>query len=153
MSSKPPDIGERCHAFEKFGKCSYGASCRFGCSHLTPEFVNVVKEGLYDPQRPGETCNLLPKPLQEALRKRKVVFERSEMYLKRLTTARDSAAGCEEARGRGGTLAGAEEAACPEVEEMVSDRSESVKTSSGAVTDEGNIKLRLCEQKKVILDS
>ena len=89
MTNKPPDIGEHCYVFEKLGKCSYGASCRFGSSHVTSEFVNVVREGLYDPDQPRETCNLISKELQEKLRKRKLSFERSERYLARLGAAKD----------------------------------------------------------------
>ena len=84
VSDKPPDIGDRCYVFDRFGKCPYGISCRCGSCHVTSEFVNVVKEGLYDPDRCEETCNLISKQLQEKLRKRKLLFERSEQYLARL---------------------------------------------------------------------
>lgn len=51
---------------------------------MTPEFVNVVKEELYNPERCRETFNLISKQLQEKLRKRQLLFERSEEYLVRL---------------------------------------------------------------------
>lgn len=182
MSSKPPDIGEQCYVFEKFGKCPYGTACRFGGSHLTSEFVNVVTEGLYDPQRPSETHNLLPKQLQEALRKKRVSFERSEQYLKRLREAKDS--GMDERGGGGGGekgemgggkegapgeqgverlreaedslgggegLGGGGEGLGKEVkEDGVSCKDvENVKSLSGAVTDEGEIRLRRSERRTV----
>jgi hypothetical protein len=34
LSSKPPDIGDRCYLFDTYGYCSYGITCRFGDSHI-----------------------------------------------------------------------------------------------------------------------
>lgn len=34
LSSKPPDIGDRCYLFDTYGFCSYGITCRFGDSHI-----------------------------------------------------------------------------------------------------------------------
>lgn len=172
MSEKLPDIGERCYVFETYGKCPYGASCRFGSGHMTSDFVNVVKEGVYDPAHlPGQTQNLLSKQLQERLRKKQLVFERSERYLQRLRAARQEgtmAGGVKEeereggdggnsdmmvagAGERGGCLAGREE----EMEGVTVARicegggDDGVKTWTGVVTDEGEIKLRQREKRTV----
>ena len=90
MSEKPPDISDHCYVFESHGLCPYGMACRFSASHVTSEFVNLVKEGVHDPTLQGSTLNLLSKTLQENLRKRKVVFERSERYLERLRKSKES---------------------------------------------------------------
>lgn len=84
MSSKPPDISNECYLFKTYGKCPYGRACRFAGSHVTADFVNVIDESLYDPNRPKRTLNIIPRPLQEKLRKRQLTFVRSEAYLKRL---------------------------------------------------------------------
>lgn len=84
ISSKPPDIGNECYLFKIYGKCPYGRACRFAGSHLTADFENIVNESLYDPNCPGRTLNVIPRSLQEKLRKRQLSFVRSEAYLKRL---------------------------------------------------------------------
>lgn len=62
----------------------WGFACRFSSSHVTAEHVNMVKEGVHDPDFRGATCNILSRALQEDLRKRRVGFERSELYLEKL---------------------------------------------------------------------
>ena len=84
ISSKPPDISDECYLFKTYGKCPYGRACRFARSHLTASFEIIVNESLYDPSCPGKTLNVIPRSLQEKLRKRQVSFIRSEAYLKRL---------------------------------------------------------------------
>ena len=84
MSSKPPDISNECYLFKTYGKCPYGRACRFAKSHVTADFKNVIDESIYDPNRPERTLNVIPRPLQEKLRKRQLSFVRSEAYLKRL---------------------------------------------------------------------
>lgn len=168
MSNKPPDIGGRCYLFNKLGKCPYGTACRFGSSHVTTELVNVVKEGLYDPALPGETCNLISRQLQEKLRKRQLQFERSERYLANLGVGSAVASKsntqdrgvvsqietrdkeCFDLPGdrdtkNGGDFSG--EGGGAGVCAGESTREEAV--SSGAVTDEGEIQLRPCEKRKV----
>ena len=177
MSKKPPDIGEQCFVFEKYGKCPYGAACRYAGNHLTPEFVNIVREGVYDPQRGRETCNIVPRHLQEALRKKKVVFERSERYLEKLRGTGDVKVRDGDSKGQGGGMEEKEEEGGVKMEgviessavvkegactvkgvvregggvlcEMEVEGSRDVKTPSGAVTDEGEIRLRPSEKKKV----
>ena len=84
MSSKPPDISNECYLFKIYGKCPYGRACRFAGNHLTAEFENITDESLYNPNRPERTLNVIPRSLQEKLRKRQLSFIRSEAYLKRL---------------------------------------------------------------------
>ena len=84
MSSKPPDISNECYLFKMYGKCPYGRACRFAKSHLSDDFESIVDESLYDPGRPERTLNVISRSLQEKLRKRQLIFTRSEAYLKRL---------------------------------------------------------------------
>ena len=84
MSTKPPDISDNCYLFKTYGRCPYGRACRFAKSHLTADFENVVNKSLYDPGQLGKVLNVIPRSLQEKLRKRQVPFVKSEAYLKRL---------------------------------------------------------------------
>ena len=85
MRSKLPDIGEKCHVFDTFGLCPYGTACRFASSHLTGNFLNVVREVGGERSSLEETvCNKLSKELQFSLRKRRVKFDRAESYLGRV---------------------------------------------------------------------
>lgn len=84
MSTKPPDVGDECFLFKTYGKCPYGRACRFAGNHLTTNYGNVVNESLYDPSSPVKTLNVIPRFLQEKLRKRQLPFVRSERYLKKL---------------------------------------------------------------------
>ena len=88
MSAKPPDISDECYLFKTYGRCRYGRACRFAKSHLTADFENIVNESLYDPGRPRDVLNVIPRPLQEKLRKRQVEFVKSEIYLKKLNEAK-----------------------------------------------------------------
>lgn len=88
MSTKLPDISDECYLFKTYGRCPYGRACRFGKSHLTTDFENVTDESLYDPRRPGKVLNVIPRSLQEKLRKRQIPFVKSEAYLKRLNEAK-----------------------------------------------------------------
>ncbi len=160
MAEKSPDIGEKCYVFEKLGKCPYGAACRFASSHVTSEFVNVVKEGVYDPSHPMETSNLISRGLQESLRKRKLAFMRSERYLERLAAVRDSAGGNGNVpvpQGDGSKIESKIEdsVAVAMMEEgtgegIIEDSPPGEPSPhSGAVTDIGEIKIRSSEKKKV----
>ena len=84
MASKPEDLGDRCFLFETYGRCSYGPACRFGGSHLSARFENIVNEAIFVPDRPASTINVLSKRLQEQLRKRTLTFPRSGVYLMQL---------------------------------------------------------------------
>lgn len=82
---KPPDLGDSCVLFEKFGKCIYGATCRFAGAHFGEDCKNVVNVDLLKKWE-GKLMvkNSLSKELQQRLRKKKVSFDRSEKYLQRL---------------------------------------------------------------------
>ena len=95
MAVKPPDIGDRCYVYDTFGKCGYGAACRFALSHLTPDFANVVNEALYDPNRPSPLVNAVPKGLQENLRKKRFAFPRSDAFLRKLQAGGGLKAACD----------------------------------------------------------
>ena len=84
MASKPEDLGDRCFLFETYGRCLYGPACRFGRSHLSARFENIVNEAIFVPDRPASTINVLSKRLQEQLRKRTLAFPRSDAYLMQL---------------------------------------------------------------------
>ena len=148
MADKGPDIGERCYVFEKFGKCPYGAACRYGSGHVTSGFVNVVREGAYVPSRPPETSNLVSRDLQESLRKRRLAFVRSERYLERLAAARDLVEG----DGKVGQEDGETEGAVTDETNTTKDGSGKVSPPSGAVTDIEVVKLRPLEKRKVSID-
>jgi hypothetical protein len=48
LSQKPPNISDKCHVFETFGRCSDGIKCRFSASHIAPDGkTNVVDEAKY----------------------------------------------------------------------------------------------------------
>jgi tRNA-dihydrouridine synthase 3 len=169
MSDKPSDIGKRCYIFEKLGKCPYGTSCRFASSHLTKEFVNLVNEEVYDPDRAGETCNLISKQLQEKLRKRHLQFQRSEQYLAKLEAGKrptgEQQVVSVPVEGGGVAEVVEQHVEAAEISTEGAVRIEGVAevarlsvtmgavgevpVASGAVTDEGGIKLRPCEKKKV----
>lgn len=83
MALKLPDIGNVCVNYEKFGKCPYGVTCRYGKSHITEDFKNCVNEkhaGVIGPR----TVNTLSKDLQTKLRKKKYNFSKADEYLKHL---------------------------------------------------------------------
>ena len=84
MANKLPDLGKRCALFETYGRCRYGLVCRYGGTHLTPEFKNVTNEEVYNPNRPQTTLNILPRDIQVKLRKQEIPFSKSEAYLKQL---------------------------------------------------------------------
>lgn len=84
MVVKPPDIGDRCYVYDTYGKCAYGAACRFARCHLTADFKNVVNAALFDPNRRSPLLNSVPKSLQENLRKKRFKFPRSDAFLANL---------------------------------------------------------------------
>ena len=85
MSAKPPDIGTTCVFYQQWGRCPFGLTCRFGAEHTSPQYTNIVDADKM--AAVGAACNVrnvITKELQEDLRRRRVVFPRSEAYLKTL---------------------------------------------------------------------
>ena len=85
MSAKPPDIGTTCVFYQQWGRCPFGLTCRFGAKHTSPQYTNIVDADKM--AAVGAACNVrnvITKELQEDLRRRRVVFPRSETYLKTL---------------------------------------------------------------------
>lgn len=124
---KPADIGENCVNFEKFGKCIYGVTCRYGKEHLSESFKNIVNTELYEESAPLRTKNVLSKELMFSLRKKKYEFPKAGTYLKHLAKVK------------------AEGKPYSELGNLLS----IVEKPEGAVTDEDVIKLRPEEKKKV----
>ncbi len=148
MNAKPPDISENCYLFESYGKCPYGVACRYGAKHLTVDLKNIVNEDIYDSTRAKSTFNVLSKVLQEQLRKRTFEFVRSEAHLGRIkqpvskeTTDSTHVNNLQSAQLAEGVPAQEDcvEARCPVSEDV----------ALGGKTDEGVIKLRPAEKKKV----
>lgn len=85
MAAKPPDLGGRCLLFETFGRCTYGATCRFAGAHLGEDYKNRVNAELLK-QWEGRLAvrNSLSKDVQQQLRKKKMPFARSSEYLRSL---------------------------------------------------------------------
>lgn len=82
MQQKPADIGKVCHNFETLGKCERGLMCRFGSSHITADFKNVVDEEKWNRVKEASMPkNILPKPVQTKLWKRKMKFEKAQKFL------------------------------------------------------------------------
>lgn len=83
MAKKLPDLGPKCYHFEAFGHCPFGLNCRFGSSHISPDFKNITDES-----RKVDvtvlTCNNLTSEMKEKLRKRRIKFPKSELFLKSL---------------------------------------------------------------------
>lgn len=177
MMSKPADIGDSCYMFDKYGLCLYGPACRYSKSHVTKEFLNVVKEGVEEhecAERP--VSNTLSKQLQIDLRKRRVQFERSNAYLERLGKGKESGGvggavakngievagiaerGVSDKEGNGGEVSGhvgeGEGAAiqvggATVVGDCASVASGDGGAPCGSITDEGDIKLRPSEKRKM----
>jgi hypothetical protein len=89
MATRPPDIVEvgTCPIFAVYGKCMYGAMCRFGSSHINMStgenietcVVVVEKDNTTTPKSdaqplPPNSINVLPKEVQMQLRKRSYPF-------------------------------------------------------------------------------
>ncbi|XP_077446242.1 tRNA-dihydrouridine(47) synthase [NAD(P)(+)]-like [Stigmatopora argus] len=150
VASKPADLGERCHVYDTFGKCTYGLNCRFARAHTTADLksaenAEVVKS--YEGRTPVR--NVLSKELQNQLRKHSVPFTKSDEYLKTLNDKKD------ENKQNNGT---ADLKADPivetktestDAEKLVDSEKTSTATTVGALTDVDIIKLRGCEKKQV----
>ncbi|XP_031566766.1 tRNA-dihydrouridine(47) synthase [NAD(P)(+)]-like [Actinia tenebrosa] len=113
LENKPPDIGENCIVFERFGKCNFGINCRFSKNHIDEEYKNIVNEELFANKKHLRTKDTLYKDLQISLRKKKYSFPRSDQYLASLK------------------------------------QKSKAEPSNISVVDEGEIRLRPCEKKKI----
>uniref|UniRef100_A0A6I8NWA1 tRNA-dihydrouridine(47) synthase [NAD(P)(+)] n=1 Tax=Ornithorhynchus anatinus TaxID=9258 RepID=A0A6I8NWA1_ORNAN len=171
MATKPPDLGDRCVLFDTFGKCIYGVTCRFAGAHLGERQQNLVDEERAAQWRDRQLVrNSLSKELQQQLRKKKVLFSRSERYLRQLNkpsagkgrTPDPGAGGSAGSGGREGP-APAEEAPSLKLEGQEpqpggleeepragggASPSGTVQTS-GPLTDEDVIRLRPAEKKEL----
>ena len=127
LESKPPDIGDNCINFTKFGKCMYGVTCRFGKKHVSADFKNIVNTELFEKEASSVTQSALNKDLTFALRKKKYLFPKAERYLKQLALVRNEGRPYRE----------------------LGNMEKLEVNASGAVTDEDLIRLRPCERKKV----
>ena len=90
MKLKPPDLGDNCVFFEQFGKCPHGLTCRFGSKHISEDYRNIVNMDIYDSNQTLHTKNSITKEFQESLRKRSVIFSKSDEYFKALERERKS---------------------------------------------------------------
>uniref|UniRef100_H2Y6I8 tRNA-dihydrouridine(47) synthase [NAD(P)(+)] n=1 Tax=Ciona savignyi TaxID=51511 RepID=H2Y6I8_CIOSA len=84
MEIKPPDLGEKCFAFQTYGKCDYTFTCRFAGDHVEKTengYINIVDEEKVR-ENAIETKNILPRDLQINLRKRKFDFSKTDAALK-----------------------------------------------------------------------
>lgn len=124
---KPVDVGEQCVNFEKFGKCIYGVTCRYGKKHISEDFNNIVNEKLYEETAASRTKNVLSKDLMILLRKKTYEFPNAEAYLNHLAKVK--------ADGKPNS----------ELGNLVRPSSK----AAGAITDEDVIKLRPQEEKEV----
>ncbi|XP_077978136.1 tRNA-dihydrouridine(47) synthase [NAD(P)(+)]-like [Glandiceps talaboti] len=84
LAKKPKDISDKCYTFDKYGRCQYGITCRFGSSHISDNNTNVVNDDKYKNFEPN-IKNTLAKDLQRLLWKRKYKFEKADRVLKMLT--------------------------------------------------------------------
>lgn len=174
MAAKPPDLGGRCLLFETFGRCTYGATCRFAGAHLGEGYKNLMNADLLK-QWEGRLAvrNGLSKDLQQQLRKKKMPFVRSGEFLRSLGKSHPArrpgtqAAVVETGASDCSTSEGTKEPGTARLEapngsnpsEGVGSASETVKSPIppaepalkrvGAVTDEDTVKLRPSEKPKV----
>jgi tRNA-dihydrouridine synthase 3 len=70
LSSKPPDIGEKCFQYETYGSCKSGLMCRYGSGHIDFEKGISLTREVSDLTAKQEEVNFLNKTLQKALRKK-----------------------------------------------------------------------------------
>lgn len=124
---KLPDIGSSCVNFEKFGKCIFGVTCRYGRKHISENFKNVVDAELFEKTATLRTKNTLNRELVVSLRKRTYPFPHSSEYLKHLEEFKAQP----EPYGERESL-----------ERLFS-------KPSGAITDEDVIRLRPEEKRKI----
>lgn len=131
MAKKPSDIGERCVLFELYGECPYGLECRFGKPHISSNFKNIKQEDSGERKNCGVTYSWLSKELQEQLHKKTVKFPRSEKYLSKSNSTKETS--CEPNDSSNASV----------------DSKEEMCKKLGPVSDEDIVKLRASEKKTV----
>ncbi|XP_062871628.1 tRNA-dihydrouridine(47) synthase [NAD(P)(+)]-like [Trichomycterus rosablanca] len=156
LSTKPPDLGDRCYNFDSLGRCPYGLSCRFAKAHTGPDFKNLVNEELYESKGKTETVrNHLDKDLQRRLRKKQVSFKQTDAYLKSIGAGGGKK---QDRKSREPENARSNEEDVHQREEKPEEPAEELKPEGGAappvrtmgpITDADIIKLRPCEKKQV----
>lgn len=84
MKIKPEDIASTCHNYSTSGKCVWGVACRYGSKHLTGDGKNIINEQKFkEYQEEGPYIkNILPKTIQNDLRKKLYHFELCEKLIK-----------------------------------------------------------------------
>ncbi|XP_061787402.1 tRNA-dihydrouridine(47) synthase [NAD(P)(+)]-like isoform X2 [Nerophis lumbriciformis] len=145
LATKPADIGESCHIYNMYGKCTYGLTCRFAKAHTTIDFKTTENADVVKANE-GRTAvkNSLSKELQNRLRKHSVEFRKSAEYLKTLPNNKEK-------KGHQGNGVAPQASSTESTDAETQARSEkaaAVKTV-GMLTDEDVIKLRPCEKKQV----
>ncbi|XP_072010382.1 tRNA-dihydrouridine(47) synthase [NAD(P)(+)]-like isoform X1 [Engystomops pustulosus] len=159
LSGKHEDIGPKCYLYETFGKCIYGITCRFAKSHLGECYKNLINDDLVK-QREGKVLvkNSLDKDVQQRLRKKKFIFEKSERYLKMMNKSRQNRNEERKAAVKGETQGGAagdatsgggDLSTCMDSVSAEHPTHETTRVTMGAVTDEDVIKIRPCEKKTI----
>ena len=89
---KPPDIGSSCYTYDTYGYCPSGVACRYGNSHIDQkEGINIIDKDKYKPDQVStKVMNTIPRTLQEQLRKKKIPFPRTDLFLKTISTIKPS---------------------------------------------------------------
>ncbi|XP_060640918.2 tRNA-dihydrouridine(47) synthase [NAD(P)(+)]-like [Anolis sagrei] len=158
LAAKPPDLGDRCVLFQTFGKCTYGATCRFASAHFGSDRKNAVDtERMKEWEGKTAVRNSLSKELQQRLRKRKFPFEKAQKYLRHLSKTN--------AGDRDGLDCKPIDAEAPDAEQLPNEDTASptrldsdplvdamLPKTLGAVTDEDLVKLRPSEKRKLDLN-
>lgn len=128
-SKRPLDIGANCYIYDTFGYCPYSFQCRYASSHFTTDNKNLTNHELWDKAKEKKLAmNTLPKELQISLRKRNYDFEKANDVIKAISKM-NSESNRRPASTQGNASSGLQ--------------------LMGALTDEGLIKLRNCEKKKM----
>lgn len=168
LSKKPVDIGNNCYLFEEYGKCKYGVTCRFGSGHISEAHCNIVDEELWKKKKDEEpTKNHLTKDLLMLLRKKKYDFSAADEVVKQLHSRRKdgndntiqksaTTQGCqsEENNAELAKLEAIDHRVETEIKKDAPNlgKIEVAIRSTGALTDEGLIKIRPEEIKQVDFD-
>ena len=159
MKTKPEDLGPECYVYKTFGKCSYSVACRYAKSHITEEYKNKTQPDMKDQTKTFE--NTLNKDLQIILRKKKYNFQKANEIIGKLNMKHGH---CNKEKldivkqVEVSDHVNNEKTTCDNesAEEMPvsSDTGTNVvknstQTTTGALTDEGEIRLRPQEKKLV----
>ncbi|XP_062815156.1 tRNA-dihydrouridine(47) synthase [NAD(P)(+)]-like [Anolis carolinensis] len=158
LATKPPDLGDRCVIFQTFGKCTYGATCRFAGAHFGPDRKNAVDaERVKEWEGKVAVRNGLSKELQQKLRKRKFPFEKAQEYLRRLGKGNAGAKDALDCKTIDSKAPDAEQMPNEDTVSPIGPDSEppvdaTLPKTLGTVTDEDVVKLRPCEKRKLDLN-